>query len=602
MKKILIFSFGALFLCLLQVQIVSAGADDFEFESMHVDYYLTKNEANRSQVQINETLKPIFPDFDQNRGIIRMIPLEYDNHSLNFKLQSVKRDGVTANLYKNEKYNNHQKLMIRDHENDYLHGLHQYDISYYLHDVTHRPTDANIDEFYWDVNGNSWSQKFKSVTAKIKIDDGIYANLLKDRIACYTGELKSTKRNCIIELNHEQKTINVATTEPLLANETLTFALGFKQNTFEAYQMTTIERSGYILGYIILIGTIIGTLIGISRALKLPKSTELTKPIVTQYLPHEKSNFYFDSGLISNSKATVAQLINLAVNHKIKIIERDKKNGYERKEHALQVEKISLLNKDDMEFLKIFYGHQPSDKEETKIKQQSSRISRNLNKYNSGRQDVLTKFGLYQNLKTDLKKINPWLISSVLSFFVIFLLIPHPSSFLWWTALGNITVAAIGIITINGPRLTRLGAEYKSHLLGLRKYIEAAEKDRLEFNQGFETAKRQLEKEVQLNIKHSDSKSETTQYKIVLFERLLPYAILFGLEKSWMKELKIITQENPDYAPNWYVGGNFNIGDFNDNFLSDFSSSVSAYSSSSSGSGGGGSAGGGGGGGGGGGC
>lgn len=69
------------------------------------------------------------------------------------------------------------------------------------------------------------------------------------------------------------------------------------------------------------------------------------------------------------------------------------------------------------------------------------------------------------------------------------------------------------------------------HLWGIRDYIELAEKDRFAFLQGPETALRrepvgQLEA-LQLN------------------EKLLPYAVLFGLEKQWARELDLQYRDLP---------------------------------------------------------
>jgi uncharacterized membrane protein len=90
-----------------------------------------------------------------------------------------------------------------------------------------------------------------------------------------------------------------------------------------------------------------------------------------------------------------------------------------------------------------------------------------------------------------------------------------------------------------------------------------------------------------------------------LNERLLPYAVLFGLEREWSRELASL-YEQTGTAPDWYAGRSaFNAGVFS-GAVHSFSSASSASwsgsssSSSSSGSGGGGSSGGGGGGGGGG--
>ena len=86
--------------------------------------------------------------------------------------------------------------------------------------------------------------------------------------------------------------------------------------------------------------------------------------------------------------------------------------------------------------------------------------------------------------------------------------------------------------------------------------------------------------------------------RVVLYERLLPYAVMFGLEKSWGEVLNAVYQE-ADCVPAWYFGAQaFNASSFANSIKSFSSVASSASSSGSSGSGGGGFSGGGGGGGG----
>ena len=115
-------------------------------------------------------------------------------------------------------------------------------------------------------------------------------------------------------------------------------------------------------------------------------------------------------------------------------------------------------------------------------------------------------------------------------------------------------------------------------------YMETAEKDRLAMTQSV------------------DRPFAEPSHTVELFEKLLPYAVALGVEKSWSKQFENIYREEPS----WYTG---NYGTFNAvYFANTLGSSVSALnsnfttstSSSGSGSGGGGFAGGGGGGGGGG--
>ena len=90
---------------------------------------------------------------------------------------------------------------------------------------------------------------------------------------------------------------------------------------------------------------------------------------------------------------------------------------------------------------------------------------------------------------------------------------------------------------------------------------------------------------------------------VKLYERVLPYAILFGQEKDWSKQIGQY-YEQAGAQPDWYSGiGAFNAANFATSMNSlnySVTNTGSSYSSSTGGSGGGGFAGGGGGGGGGG--
>ena len=87
---------------------------------------------------------------------------------------------------------------------------------------------------------------------------------------------------------------------------------------------------------------------------------------------------------------------------------------------------------------------------------------------------------------------------------------------------------------------------------------------------------------------------------VTLYERVLPYAVLFGQEKEWNKQLGAY-YETAGNSPDWYIGQSaFNAAVFSSAMSSFSQASASSYSSSGSGSSGGGFSGGGGGGGGGG--
>jgi uncharacterized membrane protein YgcG len=145
------------------------------------------------------------------------------------------------------------------------------------------------------------------------------------------------------------------------------------------------------------------------------------------------------------------------------------------------------------------------------------------------------------------------------------------------------------------PARTAQGVEAHDALLGLKDYIKLAEADRLKFLQSPEGAEKIQDKEA------FDPK--TAQAKVKLFEKLLPYAILFGLEKDWAKQFNDFYKTPPD----WYQGGNWtafnagyfagSLGSFNNaagtSFAAPSSSSSSGFSGGGAGGGGGGGGGGG---------
>lgn len=165
--------------------------------------------------------------------------------------------------------------------------------------------------------------------------------------------------------------------------------------------------------------------------------------------------------------------------------------------------------------------------------------------------------------------------------------------------LGFAVLAAVIVLCAKVP-LTSTGAELRDHLAGLELYIRMAEQDRIRVLQSPEGAER---RDISSPVAADGSVDRVQALRLT--ERLLPYAVVFGQEKEWAKELgELYAGEEPG----WYSGTmpGFNaalfassIGSMSTSVTSGFSSSISA-SSSSGGSSGGGSAGGGGGGGGGG--
>ena len=66
-----------------------ADTSEFTFDSFHADYSLSRDTDGTSRLAVVETIVARFPDFDQNRGIVRAIPNDYDGVPLNTVVESV---------------------------------------------------------------------------------------------------------------------------------------------------------------------------------------------------------------------------------------------------------------------------------------------------------------------------------------------------------------------------------------------------------------------------------------------------------------------------------------------------------------------------------
>ena len=84
---------------------------------------------------------------------------------------------------------------------------------------------------------------------------------------------------------------------------------------------------------------------------------------------------------------------------------------------------------------------------------------------------------------------------------------------------------------------TMKGLEMSRYMDGLRDYIEMAEADRMKMLQSVEGA---------------DTSAEGI---VKLYEKLLPYAAVFGLEESWINEMKEYCQDEEIEEPDYLMAG-----------------------------------------------
>jgi len=591
-----------------------AGLDDFTFTSFDAIYELSRGDDGRSQLRTTETLVAVFPEYDQNRGIRRALVTDYKSHNTSLQIVSVTDQNGVPRPFETSGEDEYTMVTIAVPQGQYVHGEQTYVIEYTQRDVTATTTDladgVTADEFYWDTNGTGWAQPFGEVSASVRVHPDLQPALTGD-YRCYYGYEGSTDQ-CDIALDGNQFTASV---RDLFPRQNMTVVLRFEAGTFGGAPFWTYVP---ILALVAIALVIFGLIFALVTRFVLWRDAPGRGTVIAQYEPADGVSALLAANIIGNpKKGMAATIVDLAVRKNLRILEHDK--GWSK---VFGVQRLSNdgLGPDEQRVMGALFSINPFSmgtllpglRNLFQISGQAAQPMpdpagevRWLTKGDTvlGQQVVaLNKAVAKETVSGGLRRKpsrRPLLI--VVGAMVLAGILLLVQTFIGGDSETNIAITVIGLnlvpwiailsvaaLASRNP-LTTKGAELKEHLEGLKEFIRVAEADRLQMLQSVSGAER---------INTNDGAAI-----IKIYERLLPYAVLFGLEKEWAQEISKYYDTNP---PDWYSGTNgFHVAAFAAG-LSAMSSSVStaysgaAGSSSSGGGGGGGSSGGGGGGGGGG--
>lgn len=566
---------GAVFaLILVPINNTFADAQDFYFEDFTADYYLTKLEDGTSNLHVKEVLTAVFPEMNQNHGITRTIP--YTNQGGENRTVANK-NALNLTVLRNGKPENINKIVENDgyftvyigSASEYVNGEQVYTLEYdYTDVITEFTADgenvSGIDgakkafqELYWDANGTGWKQGFGKLIARLHVPEGVYENMF-ERAWCYVGSYgEKGEDRCVITPTEDGFSFE---TGGLAAGENLTFVAEFKPDTFKV----VIEKS-YIL-VILLVGEIVLVAIFLTR--KYLKWRKLAKPQydlykslfdAPQYQPPE-NNIYVADGeqiyLKKTESSYVATLLELAVSKAVTI--KKIENGKEYNWAVILNVEPGELSSSQKEMMNIIAGNGGLAKgDEYPI--QKHKASRYLATCAEDyKKDAIRKLERHGYLVKDENKIRSGLtiVGLVWAFMFFYFFITAGLPYFFVTAgfpfivknLGDLLIPSQNAIIVGGKkvllvmliifigfcvlswilkrqtnkykRYTEKGIRLVKYLEGLELYINMAEADRLKFLQSVEGA-------------------DTSNEGIVkLYEKLLPWASLFGAEESWMKELE----------------------------------------------------------------
>ena len=531
-----------------------------------------------------------------HHGIYRDI-YPYSSQNRKMSIEDISVTGENGELggpyqYTVSNVGKYVRIKIGDPNETFL-GQKTYIVRYRATNAIAQYDDEDHDEIYWNVTGNTWGFPILYAEATVSVPEGVQPK----QSSCYYGP-EGSKTQCAVD--SVVTGTNVVTyfknSNLLRPGDQVTVAVGFPKGVVTPYSATD-EASNFFARYwklmLAILLPILTFILSYRNWYAKGRDDRPTSTIIPQYDVPDGLNPLEAIAIIKEkvpNDAFSAEIVYLATQGYIRIVETENKmlGLIKQKSYNLLrlTEDTNKLKESDRKLIEALFSGSSS----VALSDLKDHFYMHISKIGNSAKLNLVNDGYYKTFGkiTDAISLNPTgrvAISYGIRFVIYIAIIIMGSNFLKSFLEGNFLYIGIGIglsIVVYSifyqlaPAKTDKGVGAKEHLLGLKEYLQIAEKDRLEFH-------------------------NAPEKKPEVFEKLLPYAMVLGVADIWAKEFEGIYTA----APSWYsgpYGSNFNALILA-NSLSNFSTvAASSLTSSprSSGSGGGGFSGGGGGGGGGG--
>ena len=518
-----------------------------------IENYLVDIEINKdASVDIEERIEYNFGNKSRH-GIYREIPIKYrdkngNKRTIRIKNIEVYRDGKKEDRKITTEGNNLRIRIGKSYKT--ITGKHTFVIKYTVDRAINYFDDHS--EFYWNVIGDEWTVPIYNVSTLVRAPAIVQTD-------CFQGKYGDTKK-CIIDDGQDRRG-QVFRFGNLKPGEFATIVVGMDKGALNK-PSALIKFWWFLIDNWILFTPLVVFVWAFGQWWKWGRDPEGRGTIIPYYNVPDNLSVAEASAVVHNSLRTKdisAMIIQLAVKGYIKI---EKTKGGKIFKHTQYIfRKINKANKEVLSSEEKYlldslfeFGENgvvnTDDLKDSFYVKISSLKSRVVNQIKN--KGYLPKKSEYRSVANIIVAVIQMIVFGFLS------------SFLGGVAIlvGIINIfILVGFAIFMGHR-TKKGVEVKEKLLGLKLYLKTAEKDRLKFH-------------------NAPAKNPKR------FEKLLPYAMVFGVEKEWAEQFKDIYRQPPD----WYQGVDsrgFNslvLADSLHNFTKTANASVlSSPSSASSGS------------------
>lgn len=540
------------------------------------------------EVQIVETIKYDFGDLEKH-GVFREIPVrdkldsgDYWVHPV--EVNSVTRDG-TPEMY-SENQDGYWKSLIIGDPNVFVTGVHTYKIHYTVtgalfplseKDITNNPMlKAGDISFYWDVIGDQWQVPIEQVVVNINLPSADDSLVLAEN--CTLGTPGSDSQ--CLSLSSQRAW---ASNRALQPGEAMTLSMQMSAAMFDVEILQVIDQGPIeafsskwiaavkpflLLGSILGVAILVGFLFYLRRRLSRMTTSKVYE--VLQFDPpagHVAEISAAWKGFV-DSRTVTATLVDLAARGGIEIQINDDKNLVVRKKNS-----IPNVENFEQELLNALFKNST----ETTIEGYDSDIAAVTQKISANLVKLAEDSGI-RNVTGSRSRISS-IIGLVLGIILILIsasTLGIPEIFGLAFPVSLAVFIGFVIALIKTPRIeTPKSAGFLSHVLGFRKAMDT--------DSG--ALRRKFAQESGLTPGN-------------IFATLLPFAIIFELEDSWLANFVDLTLDDIA-ASGIYVGSVASLQSSIQHSHDALTAAMTAPTSSGSGSSGGSSSGGGGGGGGG---
>ncbi len=547
---------------------VAKDVDNFYFDDFTADYYFSKNEDGTTRLKVKERLTAVFPSYNQNKGICRDIPFtNQDGYNVTMdrpraESLNLKRNGISEPVYSISREGDYYEICTGD--DDYVTGRQVYTLEYEFYNVA---TDfGEYQELYWDTNGTGWKQKFNAVTARVHFADDATREAYDGKQWCYVGKYNDSNQDrCRI---HEILDGVEFSALKLSAHENLTFDIQFKPGSFVVV-IPPVSYGPIVIMVAAIVGSIFIVIFGIIKFIKKGEKRRFYKDLFVkpEYAPPKGYDIAALSEIYIGKKknVNVAILLKLIVEKRINLVKSEKTGFFGGTKWEIQVVIIADIPGEEQITLKLLNGGsevKDGDKIEIKSRNATSSTISLGKQFDNTLKSKLAKYGWTEsNYKVGISGKSG--IFSTIFIVLIFGSVYIVPLFAFAYVMGRdfytgvnavgkeyfmivsllaLTVAIIIRLVLSSinrkyQNYTNAGLEMSRYMDGLKLYIKMAEEDRIKFLQSVE------------NVDTSD------EGICKLYEKLLPYAAIFGLEKSWMKVLEKYYKLEDIKEPDWYSSG-----------------------------------------------